>query len=275
MRCSSSTGWASTTRRRRWSPGPSRARPWHDALGRRRAVLLRNHGVVIAGEDVALGGAHGGHPGTRHPLPDRSPAPSGRLRPIPAGLRGADGRRRSTRTGSSTSTGRPGSRKRPRALGQEPRALPDARRAAPQRRGGCQRRSQPQELLLDVLRERLGLTGPSARATSRSAAPAPCSSTALPVSSCTYLAAEADGRDVADHRGPARAAGVRPHRAMPSPARGRPVRLLHSRPWPDHPRPARRRRAPTRRRSGAAWREPVPLHGLRGIVDAAVRSSRG
>ena len=55
---------------------------------------------------------------------------------------------------------------------------------------------EPQELLLDVLRERLGLTGAK-----RSCDVQVCGTCTVlvdgrPVSSCTYLAAEADGLDV-------------------------------------------------------------------------------
>ena len=55
---------------------------------------------------------------------------------------------------------------------------------------------EPQELLLDVLRDRLGLTGAK-----RSCDVQVCGSCTvlvdgLPVSGCTYLAAETDGRDV-------------------------------------------------------------------------------
>ncbi len=55
---------------------------------------------------------------------------------------------------------------------------------------------EPQELLLDVLRERLGLTGAK-----RSCDVQVCGTCTVlvdgqPVSSCTYLAAEADGREV-------------------------------------------------------------------------------
>jgi aerobic carbon-monoxide dehydrogenase small subunit len=55
---------------------------------------------------------------------------------------------------------------------------------------------EPQELLLDVLRERLGLTGAK-----RSCDVQVCGSCTvlvdgLPVSACTYLAAETDGREV-------------------------------------------------------------------------------
>jgi aerobic-type carbon monoxide dehydrogenase small subunit (CoxS/CutS family) len=55
---------------------------------------------------------------------------------------------------------------------------------------------EPQELLLDVLRERLGLTGAK-----RSCDVQVCGTCTVlvdgqPVSSCTYLAAEAEGREI-------------------------------------------------------------------------------
>jgi aerobic carbon-monoxide dehydrogenase small subunit len=55
---------------------------------------------------------------------------------------------------------------------------------------------EPQELLLDVLRDRLGLTGAK-----RSCEVQVCGTCTVlvdggPVSACTYLAAEADGKDV-------------------------------------------------------------------------------
>ena len=55
---------------------------------------------------------------------------------------------------------------------------------------------EPQELLLDVLRERLGLTGAKRSCDVQVCGACTVLVDGLPVSSCTYLAAETDDRDV-------------------------------------------------------------------------------
>ena len=55
---------------------------------------------------------------------------------------------------------------------------------------------EPQELLLDVLRERLALTGAKRSCDVQACGTCTVLVDGLPVSSCTYLAAETDGRDV-------------------------------------------------------------------------------
>lgn len=55
---------------------------------------------------------------------------------------------------------------------------------------------EPQELLLDMLRDRLGLTGAKRSCDVQVCGTCTVLVDGLPVSSCTYLAAEADDRDV-------------------------------------------------------------------------------
>ena len=55
---------------------------------------------------------------------------------------------------------------------------------------------EPQDLLLDVLRERLGLTGAKRSCDVQVCGTCTVLVDGMPVSSCTYLAAEVDGRDV-------------------------------------------------------------------------------
>jgi carbon-monoxide dehydrogenase small subunit len=55
---------------------------------------------------------------------------------------------------------------------------------------------EPQELLLDVLRERLGLSGAKRSCDVQVCGTCTVLVDGMPVSSCTYLAVETDGRDV-------------------------------------------------------------------------------
>jgi carbon-monoxide dehydrogenase small subunit len=55
---------------------------------------------------------------------------------------------------------------------------------------------EPQELLLDVLRDRLGLTGAKRSCDVQVCGTCTVLVDGAPVSSCTYLAAEADGRSI-------------------------------------------------------------------------------
>ncbi len=55
---------------------------------------------------------------------------------------------------------------------------------------------EPQELLLDVLRDRLGLTGAKRSCDVQVCGTCTVLVDGLPISSCTYLAAEVDGRQV-------------------------------------------------------------------------------
>ena len=55
---------------------------------------------------------------------------------------------------------------------------------------------EPQELLLDVLRDRLGLTGAKRSCDVQVCGTCTVLVEGMPVSACTYLAAETDGRDV-------------------------------------------------------------------------------
>ena len=85
------------------------------------------------------------------------------------------------------------------------------------------------ELLIDFLRERLGLTGAK-----RSCDVQVCGTCTVlvdggPVSACTYLAAEIDGRSVLTVEGFAQTAGVRRVRERVRAPRRAAVRLLHAR----------------------------------------------
>ena len=55
---------------------------------------------------------------------------------------------------------------------------------------------EPQELLLDVLRDRMGLTGAKRSCDVQVCGTCTVLVDGMPVSSCTYLAAETDGREV-------------------------------------------------------------------------------
>ena len=98
-----------------------------------------------------------------------------------------------------------------------------------------------EELLLDFLRDRLGLTG-----TKQSCEVQVCGVCTVlvdgdPVSSCCYLAADIDGREVTTIEGLARL-GLPPARGHRLPAaRRRAVRLLHGRPAADGQGPGRPR----------------------------------
>ena len=166
-----------------------------DALGDRRAVLLRNHGVLLAERDVrwavlasvllerachmqVLAGALG-------PLPSDSGADAGPdpRREVPGRLRkgvlGCLGPRASTQ------------RRRFRYAGNR---VMDISLTVNGREVDAS--VEPQELLLDFLREHLGLTGAK-----RSCDMQVCGACTVlvdggPVSGCTFLAVEADGREV-------------------------------------------------------------------------------
>ena len=93
---------------------------------------------------------------------------------------------------------------------------------------GVVRDVAPQELLLDFLRDSLGLTGAK-----RSCDVQVCGACTVlvdgrPVSSCCFLAADADGARGDDDRRARRAAGVRAARGGLHAARGAAVRLLHA-----------------------------------------------
>ena len=122
---------------------------------------------------------------------------------------------------------------------------------------------EPQELLLDFLRDRLGLKGPKRSCEVQVCGTCTVLVDGLPVSACCMLACEAEGREVLTIEGFARAAGVRGVPGGIHTPRGAPVRLLHGRLRPDAEGAARQRRA--RERGGDPPRarlERVPLHRL-------------
>ena len=75
---------------------------------------------------------------------------------------------------------------------------------------------EPQELLLDVLRDRLGLTGAKRSCDVQVCGACTVLVDGLPVSSCCMLAVEADGREVLTIEGLRGAAGVRASSRRPS-----------------------------------------------------------
>ena len=126
------------------------------------------------------------------------------------------------------------------------------------------REVEPQELLLDVLRDTFGLTGAKRSCDVQVCGACTVLVDGLPVSSCCYLAVDASGREVTTIEGLARAAGVRAARGGVHPPRRAAVRLLHAGHAAHGQLPARAGRA-ARGRGGdqaAPRRQPVPLHGL-------------
>ena len=163
------------------------------ALGHRRAVLLRNHGVVVADEDVrwAVLSAITLERAVR--LQAIATA-LGELRPIPrddAERMRADKYQddfvdeywaawiRSVRCAAPTTA----------CLRNESSSCRST--AVP-----VVREIEPQELLLDFLRERLGLTGAKRSCDVQVCGTCTVLVDGLPVSSCCFLAADADGREV-------------------------------------------------------------------------------
>ncbi len=263
--CSPTTACCSPTASR---PSRRRARPDHrrragrggraGARRRARALLLRNHGVLVVGKDVpwaVLAGvtleravrlqAIAAH--ARPAAPDRAGA---RAR--------ADGRDKYQ------------DRLRRRVLGRLACASCSGSAAASglartlrleieltrQRQRRVRATVAPTELLLDFLRERLGLTGAK-----RSCDVQVCGA-------CTVLRRRRARQRVllprggrrrarrADDRGLRRAARVRPARAGVHPPRGAPVRLLHA-------RAAAHAQQPAATRASSASEEQI-RHGLDG-----------
>ena len=180
----------------------TRAGPWPRRSATARAVLLRNHGVLVAGKDVpwaallrvtlerAAGCSHRAH--ARHAAPDRAAAaPANARRQVPRRVR----RRVLGRLAAQARAARRG----------RPDAAHESRAHASTARRSCAR-SRPQELLLDFLRDRLDLTGAK-----RSCDVQVCGACTVlldgePVSACCTLAARRRRARRADDRGAARAA---------------------------------------------------------------------
>ena len=250
-----------------------------EALGEGTAVLLRNHGVLVAERDLAWavlaeraararGAAAGDRRFARPAAPD--PARPARRDPfgqVPAGLRGGV-------LGCVAA----------RAAAHGPR-LRDARdhkregrmsetidvELTRQRALGPREHRARQELLLDFVRERLALTGAK-----RSCDVQVCGTCTVlvdggPVSACTYLAVEADGRDVLTIEGFAQTRRIRGVRAGVRAPRRVAMRLLHARAAADTQEPARcgRARAPSRICSTASTATCAAAPGYRSILDAA------
>ena len=136
---------------------------------------------------------------------------------------------------------------------------------------------EPQELLLDFLRDSLGLTGAK-----RSCDVQVCGACTVlvdgrPVSSCCFLAADADGREVTDDRGSRRAARVRAARGGVHPPRRAAVRLLHAGDAA-HGQPRCSRAASSTSEEEIKReprRQPLPLHRLPRHRRGGRRAGRG
>ena len=130
--------------------GPQPGRTVAAALGARRAALLRNHGVVIAGEDVRWAVLTAVTLERADPLPvDRlharaAPADLPRVRPSDAPAAEVPGPLPRRLLGGMGAAGAPGRRARRGRPGG------DAHRAAPERTRGTRAEIEPQDLLLDV-----------------------------------------------------------------------------------------------------------------------------
>ena len=170
------------------------------------AALLRNHGVASRRGGRPLGGAHRGHPGACRPVPVHRP----HARPARPSRRGA----------AICST----AEYQDRFLDEYWAAwVRRARRARQSRRADDARPINgrpgtdvvPQELLLDVLRDRLDLTGAKRSCDVQVCGTCTVLVDDLPVSACTYLAVETDGRDVLTIEGLREARSSRPS-ATPS-----------------------------------------------------------
>ena len=170
--------------------GPRRCRSARPAPSRHPRQPRRRH----RRQGRPLGRPQRDHPGTRDPTTgDRLDA--GRAAPHPEGARRADGRRQV-----------PGALPRRVLGGLDPQ---DAARREPTRacrqheaRAPSQRQFrraneiEPQELLLDFLRDRLGLTGAKRSCDMQACGVCTVLVDGRPVSSCCFLAADAEGRDV-------------------------------------------------------------------------------
>ena len=193
-----------------------------EALGDGTALLLRNHGVLVAERDVRWAvlasvlleravqlQAIASSLGPLHPIPQELLAGDPRGE-VPGRLR----RRVLGRLGARAAPQRPRLRHAGGALMASIR--PHRDRARPSTATRCARRVEPQELLLDFLRERLGLTGAK-----RSCDVQVCGTCTVlvdggPVSACTYLAVEAHGREVLTVEGFAQTRRVRASSRRPS-----------------------------------------------------------
>ena len=122
---------------------------------------------------------------------------------------------------------------------------------------------EPRELLVYVLRERLGLTGTNVGCDTSSCGACTVLLDGESVKSCTMLAVQADGREVTTIEGLAENGAAAPGAAgVPRAARA-PVRLLHARHGDGHGQPAPREPRPERGRDPARARgQPLPLHRL-------------
>ena len=144
------------------------------------------------GRGRPLGGADGGDPRARHPVPGHRRDP--RAAPAdPAGVGGAAPAAEVPGQSSSTTTGRHGSGAWPgRRPGRGCRA-DDAHRTGASTERDAVIDVAPHELLLDVLRDRLALTGAKRSCDVQVCGTCTVLVDGAPVSACTYLAAETDG----------------------------------------------------------------------------------
>ncbi len=164
-----------------------------EALGAARALVLRNHGVLVAGRR-ALGGARQRARSSGQSAAVASRASLGPLRPIPELAAGEihavkyqhDFVDEYWEAWIRTAPQRP-------ALRDAGSRDEDIRLTV---NGADVARVEPQELLLDFLRDRLGLTGAKRSCEVQVCGACTVLVDGVPVSSCTFLAADAHGREV-------------------------------------------------------------------------------
>ena len=118
-------------------------------------------------------------------------------------------------------------------------------------------------LLLDVLRDRLGLKGAKRSCDVQVCGACTVLVDGAPVSACTYLAVEVDGREVLTVEGLGSRGALHPLQEAFIDHGAAPVRLLHGGHAAERQGAARRGpRADPRARRALPARQPLPLHGL-------------